>query len=511
MERKKELNHEVTKSTKEERNILLSKIRSIIKSDELKGRFARGGIILTGASGFEVVLRFIRNIILVRLLAPEYFGLMATIMSSVAVSEAFTEVGIRQAVIQNKHGKTSDFLNVAFWFSAIRAVCLYLIAFFISPLLCSYFKQPELLVPMRVAFSVLFFNGIICPKTHVLERDFNFLKWIIIKQTPAVINLITAVLLSLYYKSVWPLVLGYTIEHTSVCLFSYLLLPFRPSMKIDRKKLTDLLHFARGMVGLPILSAVFFQFDIFMLGRFVTMEELGLYSMARIFALVPLNVFSKIVSRLVLSAFTNLQNKEQELRNWFLKITDLTIMISMPVIGLCIVASRSLLAVVYGEKYAAVSTPFSILMTYVMVRMLSTIMMQLYFSYAKPHLQRRYALVRAIIVLVIAYPAIKMFGLVGGASTVLIGMLSLFVLQLRGTVKLTGLKMDSYLKCLLRGLMYSSIVLIPGFFSRIFLFESDIVIIIFCVVLCFAAWAVAINTQHYKNMLFRESHEQNKP
>ena len=198
---------------------MLGNIQNILSSDSLKGKFARGGIVLTASSAFEIGIRFIRNIILTRLLAPEYFGLMATIMSAIAVSEAFTEVGIRQAVIQNKKGDTTEFLNAAWYFSCLRGACLYVIALLVAPMICDFFNTPEILLPMRISFSALFFRGLISPRMHVLEKELNYFKLIIIRQGSALLQVLISIVLSIYYKNIWPLVIGLTIENFCIFLF----------------------------------------------------------------------------------------------------------------------------------------------------------------------------------------------------------------------------------------------------------------------------------------------------
>ena len=83
---------------------IINDIRLLVNSQNLLSRGIRAGSILTLGSLAENILRFIRNIILTRLLAPDAFGLMATVMASVVVVEVFSEVGLKQSVIQNKRG-----------------------------------------------------------------------------------------------------------------------------------------------------------------------------------------------------------------------------------------------------------------------------------------------------------------------------------------------------------------------------------------------------------------------
>jgi O-antigen/teichoic acid export membrane protein len=327
---------------------------------------------------------------------------------------------------------------------------------------------------------------------------------IIIQQGSAILNVTITVILSIYYQTIWPLVIGLTVENFCTCLFSFILLPFRPRFKVEKFYLKEIFEFARRMFGLPVLASIFFQFDIFIIGRLLNMEQLGLYSMARTLALVPVTAFSKTIRPIVLPAFSKLQNSKESLVRWLLNITDLVVLVCLPLIALSIIISEPLLSLLFGPKYGTVSISFSILMLYVFVRLISTIIMQLFFSLGRPDLQRRFALVRVIIVMVLAYPATKAFGLVGASSTVLIAMLSLFVLQVKWAIKLIDMKFTAYLMCLGRGLAFSSIVIFPGITLRIIFQETNLNMIFFGIILCFIAWGLAARTSYYKTIIFGE-------
>src|SRR4030042_3650986 len=89
-------------------------------------------------------LRFVRYVILTRILAPDQFGLMAIVMVAASAFDALTEVGIKQSVIQNKRGADPEYLNVAWWFQAVRGLGLFSVAFLAAPWISSFYERPEL-------------------------------------------------------------------------------------------------------------------------------------------------------------------------------------------------------------------------------------------------------------------------------------------------------------------------------------------------------------------------------
>lgn len=483
---------------------LLTQIRQILFSDSLKGKFARGGLLLSGASMFEIGFRFVRNIILTRLLVSELFGLMATIYMLIAFFEAFTEVGVRQVVIQNKKGSTDDFLNVAWWFSCIRGLLLFAIAFLGTPAICAFYEKPELLMPLRVAFTALFFTGAASPRMYVLEKEFNYFKWIVIKQGAGILGVAFAIILSIWLRNIWPLVLGLVVEYAGTFLFSHVLVPFRPQFRIDRVCLREIWQYARGMIGLPVLAFIFFNFDIFFLGKlcakgFCTWDEVGWYSVAKGFAMVLVVAFSKTVGPLLVPTFSKLQETPERLREALLKLTELVSLISLPCVAFCAVFAKPLLEILYTEEYGNAAAAFVFLMFFVFFRLLGMILMSLYLALAKQRTYRILALARVVVVLAAVYPAIKAFGLTGAAATVFLGMAGMVVVQLVYALKLIDLKAsDYYATCLARPLAYSLIIIVPGAGVRLLLGESGWIQLGCGLLLCATAWAFIVTSRRFR-------------
>jgi len=103
-------------------------------------------------------VQFFIGIILARLLSPEDFGLLGIIMIFAALSFVLVESGFGQALIRKKDATDTDF-NTIFYFNIFTSVLLYLILFFLTPLIAQYFNQPQLALIGRVIFIAILFNA----------------------------------------------------------------------------------------------------------------------------------------------------------------------------------------------------------------------------------------------------------------------------------------------------------------------------------------------------------------
>ena len=87
----------------------------LLSRDDLRAKAMRGGTWLGVGSVAEQAVRFARNMVLTRLLAPGAFGAMAIVMSCSAIVGALVDVQQRSAVIQNPRGREGAYLNAGWW------------------------------------------------------------------------------------------------------------------------------------------------------------------------------------------------------------------------------------------------------------------------------------------------------------------------------------------------------------------------------------------------------------
>lgn len=464
-----------------------------IKGDSLKARSARGVVTLGIGTVAERGLRFVRNMILARLLAPEQFGLMAIVMAASMALEAFTDVGVKQSVIHNKKGDKAEYLNVAWWFQAVRGLGLFAVAYISAPWISHFYESAELLPLMRFAFVAILFNGLISPRVHVLEKKIQFGKWVFMYQGSGLLGTLISLGLAFFVmRNVWVLVIGFVAEAMLRCLLSFVLCPFLPKLTIDRDNLSEILKYARRMLGVPILAVMAFEMDILVLGKIVAVELVGMYWLARQLTLQVCMLFSRVIYPILLPVFAQKQDDSNFIRNTGTRLTAWTAVFGVPVTTYMVLCARSLLSVVYGVRYQAVAIPFGLLAMYIFLRIEGSILSQIYLAIGKPHLHRRFVLLRLTILVCLIYPGILLFGVTGVAASVLIANLAGLCMQVVWMRKAIGLRFGEYALSWIPGLQLAPIVLIPSFLLDILGYEHWILDIAVGGLACLAACGVGV-------------------
>ena len=454
-----------------------------LKGDSLKAKVRRSMVVLGFGTAFERGLKFVRYMIIARVLETKEIGLMAIVMVVAAMFEAFTEVGVKQSVIQNKRGAEFDYLNVAWWFQVLRGMVLFMVAYFASPWISSFYHKPELLRLLQVAFVALLFRGLVSPRAYVLEKEYKFGKVVLLIQGSGILASIIVVVLTFILRSVWALVIGFVAEYAIMCAISHIFVPIKPTFKINKEDLSELLRFARGMFGLPILTVIALRMDVLVLGKVVSEGELGMYFLATTFVHLPIFLFSRIVNPVLLPAFSEKQDNKQSLCRMILKASKVASIFAIPLTAFLASCARGILVLSYGQKYAAVAIPLAILSLLVMAQTQGPIFASAYLAAGQPHLHRRFTALRVAIIVGLIYPGVIYLGLLGAAIVIVLGYFVALWMQVVWCRRIVDLKFSMYLRGHVPGLLLSIPILavvgllgVAGISNPIFVLSVGLVV-----------------------------------
>jgi PST family polysaccharide transporter len=473
-----------------------------LKGTDVKAKSARAVMALGAGTFAGRSMRFIRSMILARILAPNQIGIMAIVMTLSMGFEALTEVGVKQSVIQNKQGANARYLNVAWWMQVTRALCLYGMATLLAPWISSFYDNPELLKLLRVAFIAIALRGFVSPRAAVLEKEYKFGKVVLLVQGSAVLGAIISIGMALVLRNVWALVIGFVIEMAIFCILSFILAPFVPRFNIDRSSLVELMKFARGMAGLPILVAISFYAPILILGKVISEAQLGLYYYATLLCFIPNDLYIRTIAPVILPAFSEKQDDKRALCRGVLHTAGWTAIFVIPLAAFMACNADKLLLLAYGQKYATMAIPLAVLCLQIIVRNQTVCLTGIYLAIGQPHLQRRFAAVRAIAIIGLMYPASVHYGPLG--ATVII-VLSNFIVLLMQVIKartVIGLNIREYVRTYVHGIWMALPTLITAGLLRIFGVDSTLFVLTistFVFIVTFVVFALIKNRPKEKH------------
>lgn len=412
----------------------------------LKGHAFRGGTWLGIGSVFEQVFRMGRNMLLTRMLAPEAFGVMAIVYSASSMVDMLAEIGVKEAIIQNPRGNDPRFVNSAWWLAFGRGVGIYALLFAVAPLVARFYGNPALVPLMRVALLSVVFMGAQSSKAFVALKEMKFKQWTIIQSGGGVLGSLIVVGLAFFMKSVWALAIGYAAENFLRCLASHVICPFRPRFEVDRESLKDLLHFSKGVFGLSFLNLIFSRTDIFVLGKLYPAAELGIYTMAVYLVQVPTSFLMGVLSQTLIPSFARIQEDHTRINRILVRATSVVFILAMPALIFVILSSKSLLALLYGARYAGAFPALTIAALVAIVNLINSLITMVFYATGRPQLHRRCVLIMALFMIAAIYPAAHYFGTAGAQFAALGAVVIGYLSQLADMRRLTGISLAWYSK-----------------------------------------------------------------
>jgi teichuronic acid exporter len=312
------------------------------------------------------------TLVIVRLLAPEDYGLMAITTVIIAILASVAELGVGASLVQAPTLARDELKRVAGLVVSLNLAAGLLVAL-CAPLAAFFFNEARLTPVIQVSALQFVINALCTVPQAFAYRDmeFKWLAWIELISGLAA-NLCTLALAWLG-AGVWALVLG---SLAGGAVRAALLLAggrsVRPVFRLDG--IRRHLSFGGALTASRLAWQIVSQSDVLIAGRFMTQEAVGIYSVAFHLAALPMQKIMSIVNQIAFPAFARLQGDLPRLRAGVLDASRLLTFVSVPAAWGMSAIAPEFVRLAFGEKWEAVVFPLQVLSLIVPLRMLSAML-----------------------------------------------------------------------------------------------------------------------------------------
>ena len=322
------------------------------------GRIAlRGGVFTAGAQAAKMVVQFLSVVILARLLAPEDFGLVASVGPIVAFVGLFQNLGLQQAVIQRPQIDQAQ-LNRVFWISTLAGLVCTVAVAALSPAVSAFYDDPRMTGITLAAALPLLFGSLAALPLALMNRHLQFGQLAINDVLTAVAGLVAAVAAAYAGLGYWSLVIGPAVGAVVTLLCAWWATrwqPGRPDVKVDREILT----FGANLTGFNLVNFFSRNLDNILIGKFSGPIELGFYDRAYKLLLFPLQNINQPLSRLMVPLLSRIQEDKPRFRDLYLRTNWLLAAITVPGIAALTIAAEPVVSILFGERWLPVAPIFA--------------------------------------------------------------------------------------------------------------------------------------------------------
>ena len=394
---------------------------------ELKIKTARGSMLMAGISLSMRPLSMVFAIVLLRLLQPEDFGLIALTMILVNAANLFTDLGLRPAIVQTKQDieKVAHYVFVLVTLASMAVTGVFALA--AAPLANFLGGDADLVPILRVMSILVTIDGLWIVPEALLRRNLKFKQLGISQIISDVSSSLISIICAIMGLGVWSLVVGNIASEVLRILFFWSQcrpwIWLRPQ-KWERAIVKDLLHFGAPTMGAGLLRSVQSQLDTWITGRNFGVTAVGFYDKAYTLTGRLANMLTNsIFGNVLFPSYARLQDDRERLARAYLKSTTMVLLMIVPLsVGLAVTAPL-LVPVLIGNNWAPMIPVWQIFAIFGLTWPVSSNSSPLFLAVGQPRRNFSASIVYLLVMVPAALLLLRPFGISGVAMAVSLGYL----------------------------------------------------------------------------------------
>jgi len=295
-------------------------------------------------------VQFVVGIILARILSPREFGLIGMLTIFIAVSQSIVDSGFSNALIQKKNCTQEDYSTV-FYYNLIIGILFYAILFFFAPQISFFFKEPQLILLLKVLGIGIVFNAIGIIQRTILTKEINFKLQTRVSIVASVGSGSIAIIMAMLGYGVWSLVALTLLRFGLNSMFLWIWAKWKPKGVFSKKSFNELFSFGSKLLISGLIDTIYRNIYFLVIGKYFAAKELGFYTRADQFKAFPSKNLNNIISRVSYPVLASIQNDKEKLKHAYQKIIRITMLVTFCLmLGMAAVAKPMIIALI-GEKW----------------------------------------------------------------------------------------------------------------------------------------------------------------
>lgn len=275
----------------------------------------------------------VTNMILARLLAPEDFGVVATLTMVVSFAEIFTDAGFQKYLVQHEFADENDLnesTNVAFWTNFMLSLLIWAgISCFATPI-SNLVGSPGCewaIIAMCAEIPMLAFSSIQMAR---YRREFDFKTLFTVRMATALVPLVVTVPLAIMFRSYWALVAGTLARDLLNAVILSIKSTWKPKLQYSFAKLSEMASFSIWTVIENISIWLTGYIGTFIVGNSLNAHYLGLYKTAMSTSGSYMGLITSATTPVLFSALSRCQHDDKEFNDVFFRFQRMVAMLVFP-------------------------------------------------------------------------------------------------------------------------------------------------------------------------------------
>lgn len=374
---------------------------------------AKGTLWVMSGTYIIQIVNFLSNILLMRLLVPEQFGVLALSVFFLTLGQKLSGFGFNHALIHRRDKlqqavPTHQFLHIA---SSLVVLLLIAVAF---PIIKSQYDLQTAAILLVLGISNIVQSGGHTPRI-LMEKNLSFAPVVKVNVITTIASNVLGIFLALQGAGVWALAGRLVIADLAATCGYFLVSKNGFKMIFDKEMIRWYFKFGSYLWLAGMATLVTLKFDDFLVGTMISAEQLGYYTRAYALACLPTTMVAHIVAKVSFPLYSKLQQNREKLSEAFENTMRTILVLTLPLaVGLAILAEEFVL-MLFGEKWLPMVRMMQLLLIYSSLRPMFDNTGELFTAIGKPKIAGVILLIQAGAVFVLC-PAMIWYWQAPGAA-----------------------------------------------------------------------------------------------
>ena len=410
------------------------------------------------------------TIIVIRLLSPGDYGLMAMAMVLVSFLILLNTLGLDAVLVQQKD-IDEQMRRQIFGVVIVVNIFFFALTFLGAESVAAFYGEPAITPVMQVLslqFLLLIFETL--PQSK-LERDIDFARRSIVDLVTLVFGSLTTLLLALTGFGVWALIWGALASNTARMIGLNLICRNLVWPRFSLRGMKRHFSFGGFVTTDRGLWFMFSESDKFIGGKLLGNQLLGYYAVASQLASLPIQKISGLLNSIAFPAFSHAHSHAsvETVRGYLLKATRLLSIAAFPVFFGISCTAEPLIAALLGAKWLPAAPLLQLMGVVMPFRLLSNVFPPLLWGVGHPGISASNFLLAAIL-MPAAFYAGTHWGVMGLAYAWLCMYPLVFIITAVRTCNVVDVRIVDYVKQIFRPLAAGMIMYATVHFLQFFVY-----------------------------------------
>ena len=297
----------------------------------------------------------ITGMILARLLTPESFGVMASIMVVTSFAEIFADAGFQKYFVQHEFFDELEkrrCFGTAIMTSCLIALVIWLFLVCFSKEIAIQLGTVEIADGIKVAGFALVLTSYNGMQAAIFKRTFQFNLLFRLRIITLLIPLVVTIPMAYMGAGFWALIWGMLVQQGTTCFAQARYTNMPLWQKIDLKRLSQMLSFSIWTLFESITIWFSTYGGMFFVGVLLSSYYLGLYKGILSLSGAAFGIITGAISPVLFSALSRLQNDMSEFRRIFYAVQSKAALALMPLGVLLFVFSDVVIKIILGNQWS---------------------------------------------------------------------------------------------------------------------------------------------------------------